>query len=109
MLVEILGIVMPAAHGKAVRLQRYVVALAAALGLPERWQWPLAAMVSQIGCVSLPTDTLSKVEAGQKLNEEEQCLYNAHPDVARKLIDSIPRLEDVAAIVEAGTSCLPGG
>lgn len=99
MLIEILSMVSPAAYARARRLQQYVVALAAALGLRERWQWPLAALVSQIGCVSMPKETLSKVEAGQPLSDEEQSLHESHPQLAAKMLQAIPRLEDVAAIV----------
>jgi response regulator RpfG family c-di-GMP phosphodiesterase len=101
MLIEILGMVSPAASSRASRLQRYTVGLAAALKLPDRWQWGLAALVSQIGCVALPNALLSKVEAGQALTEEEKRLHEAHPEVAGKLLASIPRLEDVADIVTA--------
>jgi CheY-like chemotaxis protein len=101
MLIEILGMVRPAASNRASRLRRYAVDLAAALALPERWQWGLAALVSQIGCVALPEELLSKVEAGQTLSDEEKRLYESHPEVAGKLLASIPRLEDVAAIVTA--------
>jgi response regulator RpfG family c-di-GMP phosphodiesterase len=101
MLIEILGMVSPAASSRAARLQRHVIELAAALSLPERWQWGLAALVSQIGCVALPKELLSKVEADQALSEEEKCLYESHPDVAGKLLAAIPRLEEVAAIVTA--------
>jgi CheY-like chemotaxis protein len=100
-LVEMLSMVTPAAYARALRLQHYVVALAAGLQLPQRWEWPLAALVSQIGCVSLPKDTLSKVEAGQPLTEEEQTLYRSHPQLAARLLQSVPRLEDVAAMVAA--------
>jgi response regulator RpfG family c-di-GMP phosphodiesterase len=101
MLIEILGMVSPAASGRASRLQRYTVALAAALQLPDRWQWGLSALVSQIGCVALPSELLSKVEAGQTLTEEERRLHESHPEVAGKLLLAIPRLEDVAEIVTA--------
>jgi response regulator RpfG family c-di-GMP phosphodiesterase len=101
MLIEILGMVSPAASSRAQRLQRYTVGLAAALKLPERWQWGLSAFVSQIGCVALPNDLLSKVEAGQALTDEERRLHESHPEVAGKLLASIPRLEDVAEIVTA--------
>jgi len=101
MLVEMLSIVTPAAYGRALRLQRYVTALAEALRLHKRWQWPLAALISQVGCVSLPKDTLSKVEAGQQLTDEEQSLYDSHPGLAGRMLAAIPRLEDVAAIVGA--------
>jgi response regulator RpfG family c-di-GMP phosphodiesterase len=109
MLIEVLSIVMPAASARAQRLQQYVIALASALELREHWQWPLAALLSQVGCVSLPKDTLSKVEAGEQLEAEEQQLYDSHPQVAAQMLEAIPRLEDVAAIVGAQSSMLDGG
>jgi response regulator RpfG family c-di-GMP phosphodiesterase len=110
MLIEILGLISPAASGRAARLQRYVIDLAAVLALPSRWQWGLAAYVSQIGCVALPKDLLSKVEAAEPLTEEERRLYDSHPEVAAKLLAAIPRLEEVAAIVasQAGSLHLAG-
>jgi response regulator RpfG family c-di-GMP phosphodiesterase len=101
MLIEILGMVSPAASSRAARLQRYTIELSGALGLASRWEWGLAAFVSQIGCVALPKEMLFKVEACQTLNEEERRLYESHPEVASKLLAAIPRLEDVAAIVTA--------
>ena len=101
MLIEILGMVSPAASSRASRLQRYVIELAAALSLPARWQWGLAAHVSQIGCVTLPKEILSKVEASQVLTDEEKGLFESHPEVAGKLLATIPRLDEVAAIVAA--------
>src|ERR1700685_2770776 len=101
MLIEILGMVSPAASSRAARLQRYTIELSAALGLASRWEWGLAAFVSQIGCVALPKEILSKVEAAQVLTDEEKQLYESHPEVAGKLLAAIPRLEDVAAIVTA--------
>ena len=99
MLIEILGMVSPAASSRASRLQRYVIELAAALKLPNQWQWGLAAHISQIGCVALPKEILSKVEASQPLSEDEKRLYESHPEVAGKLLAAIPRLEEVGTIV----------
>jgi FixJ family two-component response regulator len=101
MLIEILGMVSPAASSRASRLRRYAVDLANALALQDRWEWGVAAHVSQIGCVALPMHILSKVEAAQALSDEEKRLYESHPEVAGKLLAAIPRLEDVAAIVSA--------
>ena len=99
MLIEILGLVAPAASSRASRLQRYTIELAAALGLEQRWQWGLAAFVSQIGCVALPKEILQKIEAEQALSDEERRLYDGHPEIAGRLLAAIPRLDDVAAIV----------
>jgi response regulator RpfG family c-di-GMP phosphodiesterase len=101
MLIEILGMVSPAASSRASRIQRYTLALADSLHLPNRWEWSLAALVSQIGCVALPAELLSKVESGETLSEEERKLHESHPEVAGKLLVAIPRLEDVAYIVSA--------
>jgi multisubunit Na+/H+ antiporter MnhF subunit len=101
MLIEILGFVSPAASSRAARLQRYTLELSGKLALPERWEWGLAAFVSQIGCVALPKEILSKVESAQALTDEEKKLYESHPEIASKLLVAIPRLEDVAAIVTA--------
>lgn len=108
MLVEILSVVSPAAYAQACRLQKYVLTLVAALGVREHWQWPLSALLSQIGCVALPKDTLSKVQAGEPLDEEEKALYESHPRVAGKMLQAIPRLEDVAAIVSSQNEPLSG-
>lgn len=104
-LVELLGMVSPAASIRASRLQRHVNSLVASLELQPCWQWPLAALISQVGCVALPKEMLSKVEAGQALSEHEKHLYDAHPEVAGRLLATIPRLEDVAWIV--GMQCVP--
>jgi response regulator RpfG family c-di-GMP phosphodiesterase len=101
MLVEVLGMVRPAASSRAARLQHYVSDLTVQLKLVPHWQWSLAALVSQIGCVAFSPEILSKVEAGQGLSEEERRLYESHPEVTGKLLAAIPRLEDVAAIVTA--------
>ncbi|HWW21723.1 MAG TPA: response regulator [Steroidobacteraceae bacterium] len=101
MLLEILSAILPSAHGRARRLQRYIVALARALALPVDWQWPLAASVSQVGCISIPKDILAKVEAEQPLSDDEQRLFDSHPRMAGKMLEAIPRLEGVAAIVTA--------
>jgi hypothetical protein len=58
-------------------------------------------MLSQIGCVMLPVELLDKVYAGQALTEEEEKLFAAHPSVGANLLAKIPRLESVAAMIEA--------
>jgi response regulator RpfG family c-di-GMP phosphodiesterase len=99
MLIEMLDLVNPDASSEASRLQRYVLELAAALGLPPSWTFGLSAFVSQIGCIALPHEILVKAGAAQSLSDEERKLYLGHPAIAGKLLAAIPRLEDVAAIV----------
>ena len=53
-LVDILGIVQPDAFSRAVRLRRYVQHLAGAIGGATTWEFEAAAMLSQIGWITLP-------------------------------------------------------
>jgi hypothetical protein len=101
MLIEILGMLSPHASSRAARIQRYVVELSAALSVPNRWQWNLGALVSQLGCAMLPKELLAKVERAEPLSSDERGLYESHPQIAGKLLAAIPRLDDVAAIVTA--------
>ncbi len=98
-LVEVLGLINPAAQQRATQIEKYAAAATTALKLPQGWKYQLAAMLSQLGCITLPADTLSKVYSGQPLTDEERGLYASHPEVAGKLLGQIPRLEDVAAMV----------
>ncbi|MEZ5563757.1 MAG: response regulator [Gammaproteobacteria bacterium] len=98
-LTEILGMTNPGAYSRAMRIQRHAEGLVEALGLPFPWELRLATMLSQIGCVALPPDTLTRIYAGQSLTPDEQALYDAHPQLAGKLLAGVPRLEVVAEIV----------
>lgn len=98
-LTNTLGAVNPAAFGQASRLKRLVKLMAAHLGLPSRWQLELAAMLSQLGCMTLRPGLLEKVNAGRSLSIEEQEIFAAHPQVAKDLLIKIPRLEIVARMI----------
>lgn len=106
-LVEVLGLINPAAHQRASQIEKYAETASTALNLPGGWKYRLASMLSQVGCITLPAETLSKVYGGQPLSDEENKLYESHPEVAGKLLGQIPRLEDVAAMV-AGQLRSPG-
>ncbi|MFH1350022.1 MAG: HD domain-containing phosphohydrolase [Pseudomonadota bacterium] len=98
-LTEVLSLVNPEAFGRSSRIKRYAKELASHLGLPEVWQFELAAMLSQIGCVILPEKALKKIYHGQDLTEEEKQLFDQHPLIASSLLFNIPRMEKVAEII----------
>jgi len=56
-------------------------------------------MLSQIGCVAVPSDTLLKVYAGGDLSEEELQMFRDHPQLGKQLLSNIPRLEKVSEMV----------
>ena len=98
-LTEILGLTNPLAQKRAARISGYAEELCQALDMPVHWQLQIALMLSQIGCITLPEQILSRVQAGQELSDELGAIYRSHPALAAKLLGGIPRLEPVAEIV----------
>jgi response regulator RpfG family c-di-GMP phosphodiesterase len=100
-LVDILAITNPVAFGRATRLRRLSVELAGALEIKGFWQLEAAAMLSQIGFISLPIELVEKLYYGKRLTPEEKTLAEGAPQVAQKLLGRIPRLEPVLEILSA--------
>jgi PAS domain S-box-containing protein len=96
---EVLSLSNPEAFGRAIRVRSYVSQLIALLRLPESWQVEAAAWLSQLGCVVLPGDIVARVASGEKLTEEQSEAYGRHPEIGARLLERIPRLDGVAAIV----------
>ncbi len=97
---ELLSLANPIAFSSGLRIKNLVVLLAEQLHLHNLWQFEIAALMSQIGCVTLPNDILGKFYAGQPLDAEEEAMYHNHPQVGARLLEKIPRLETVAAIID---------
>lgn len=96
---EILSMVNPPAFSRSHRITRYVRHMAQKLALPDVWQYEIAAMLSQIGCVTVPPDLLDKVYTTQPLNAEESKILAAQNQVGHNLLAKIPRLGQVAGMI----------
>ena len=99
-LTEVLSLVNPAAFGRAQRARRYIHHIVTAMKLGNPWQYEVAAMMSQLGCVTLAPETMEAVYSGEKLSPYEQAQYDAHPSVAYGILSKIPRLEPIAWMIE---------
>lgn len=99
-LTEVLSLASPRAFGRAQRIRRIARQLADHLQVPKPWQVELAAMLSQLGAVTLTPELADKVESGAPLDEDEQTQVDSLPGVAASLIGNIPRLEPIARLIE---------
>lgn len=99
-LTDIMALANPLAFSRASRLKDYVAQIVKHLNIQKVWEVEIAALLSQIGCVALPADILSKVYGGITLTDDEQKMYASHPSVGCKLLSLIPRLEVVGQMVE---------
>ena len=98
-LIDVLAITNPVAFGRASRVKRLAMEFAADLGSTGFWQLEAAAMLSQLGYLSLPVELVEKLYYGQKLTSDERVLADGVPAVANKLLGHIPRLEPVLQIL----------
>jgi len=85
--------------GAGARIKKLVGRLCKQEPSPHDWQYEIAALMSQIGCITLPPDILHKLYAGVELSPDEREMYEQHPDVGRRLFAHIPRMELVAGMV----------
>ncbi len=99
-LTEVLSLVNPAAFSRAERARRYIHHVVTAMKLGNPWQYEVAAMLSQLGCVTLAPETIDAVYRGEALTPNEEAQYEAHPNVAYALLSRIPRLEPIAWMIQ---------
>ncbi|MEW6250792.1 MAG: HD domain-containing phosphohydrolase [Planctomycetota bacterium] len=107
-LAEVLSLTNPVAFGHASRVQQLVAKLCRQMQVERPWQIEIAAGLSQIGCVTIPPDTLDQAYRGGALHAQEMQMLEAHPAVGADLIRHIPRLEEVARIVAYQKKCFDG-
>jgi YesN/AraC family two-component response regulator len=98
-LTEVLSLVNPAAFSRAGRARRYIHHVVTSMKLGNPWQYEVAAMLSQLGCVTLAPETIDAVYKGDTLPPQEQAQYDSHPNVAYQLLSKIPRLEPIAWMI----------
>jgi response regulator RpfG family c-di-GMP phosphodiesterase len=99
LLTELLSLANPLAFSQALRVRRIVKQITYNMKLIDSWQYELAAMLSQTGCVTLPSEILEKVNSGEPLLKSEKALFASHPQIGARLLENIPRLESIAQMV----------
>jgi response regulator RpfG family c-di-GMP phosphodiesterase len=98
-LTEVLSLVNPAAFSRSLRVRQHVHHLANKLDVAAAWRLDIAAMMSQLGCVTLSSEMIDDVFAGKELPPRDRTRYNLHPKVARDLLSNIPRMEPIAWMI----------
>jgi len=96
---EVLSIASPVAFSRSRHIRSYVAHMIKRLHLKNAWKFDLAAMLCQIGCIAIPSDTLLKVYSGQEISTDEQKMVDEHPLLGHKLLAHIPRLEQIALMI----------
>ena len=90
-LTDVLALVNPVAFGRATRLRCMAGDFACTVHLDDPWQVEMAAMLSQVGCLSLPQETAERYYRGDELSVDELALVERLPLVAARLLRPHPQ------------------
>ena len=99
MLMELLAGVDPISFGRSQVLRDDMRQFVMARKFSEVWVFEIAAMLSTIGCITIPPEVLKKSKSGLPLTEQEAEILGQMPDAASKLLVNIPRLDVVGEII----------
>ncbi len=98
-LTDILSMMDPQSFGRSELLRDYMRTFVKSLKINQTWEFEVAAMLSQIGFVTIPSAVIQKARAGHGLSEQEKDMLTQVPTIGAELLSNIPRLETVAKIV----------
>lgn len=108
-MVDVLSTIHPLVFSRAMVVRELVMEAAENLGICS-WVMDLAAMLAPIGWVTVPTEVAARVVAlGDRASRDDRALADHVPEVGAKLIERIPRLEQVAKIVRYQAKNYDGG
>ena len=98
-LLETLSLANPSAFARAMRITAVLSQVLDALEIADRWTVEVAAVLSQVGAVTLPPLVADKLHHGEDLNAAERQMVDKLPELAERLLAPIPRLEPVRDII----------
>lgn len=99
-MIDTLSVLNPGIFAQSGRLRNLARDLAAELNLEDQsWEIELAALLSQIGTVTIPNNIIESWHKGEPLEEPELKMIRSIPRMGKVLIRNIPRLENIAEAV----------
>lgn len=109
LLVDILSNVNPEAFSRSIRVHKLCKKIAKQMKWKDTWQLDVAALLSQIGCVTIPGELLKKKYSGKPLAHDEAQLVENHMEIGRQMLIKIPRMEKVANAIAYQEKRFDGG
>jgi len=100
-MMEVLALTNPISFGSANRIKQLVTEIGIRLKMDNLWQVEMAALLRQLGFISLPPETVEKYYYGQLLSHDEEQMIAKVPGVTEQLLANIPRLETMREILTA--------
>ncbi|HLH26655.1 MAG TPA: HD domain-containing phosphohydrolase [Chloroflexota bacterium] len=98
-LAELQAFTHPELHARATRAREHLRFLTAGRPPRERWETETAALLSQLGYVTLPPALLAKLQEGHALREDEQAAVDSAPLAAAQRLAAIPGTEALRHVI----------
>ena len=98
-LIDVLALFSPEVFAQTTRLRDMAHQMAPFMENEPQWEIELAALLCQIGCVTVPREILDKHLHGETLNAAETEMINGIPETGRLLLGNIPRLERISEAI----------
>jgi len=106
---DVLSLAAPELFNRATLVKAYVSHVVHKLQLEGGWQIEVAASLHTLGLIALPAELVHRTLASPPLTLEEKKQLASHPETAKRIIEAIPRLEEVAQIVQQQAADAPHG
>ncbi len=98
-LTEVLTFFDPGVFGRSLKVKEMIKKFHQRVGLEKVWELEVAALISRIGCVTLPKDLLEKERLKITLTEKEEKIIGCIPEASANFVENIPRLRPIAKII----------
>lgn len=98
-LADVLSLTNPEVFGRTTRFKNKLGQLVKIMQLSDVWQLESAALLSQIGCVTVPAELVARQASGAILSDDDFAEFSAHAEVGADLLMTIPRMENVAKCI----------
>jgi len=107
-LVDILSLSVPLAFSQAMRMRKYAAQIVNRLELPDPWQYEVAVLLSSIGFINIPLETINRHFIGEKLTDREREMMESMPQTTGMILANLPRLSIVASMItQQNAPCSP--
>ncbi len=98
-LTDVLSLVAPGVMSTNTDMVNIAVEVSRVMQGEKRWEMEMAIRLSRIAYITLPADTLTKIEQGESLDPAERLVIERLPEAGYRLLSNIPRMESVANII----------
>lgn len=95
-LIDILAVASPNIFNRSILFRDLAKKILDRLKIVNVWEIEIACLLSQIGCIGIPSELIEKKMSGKQLTKVEEEMFFSQAQIGKSLLQNIPRLEKIA-------------